>query len=90
LYEVYLAADPHYTGRVTVPVLWDKVRQTIVSNESAEILRMFNSAFDRVGAAAADYYPATREGRDRCDQRPHYRDVNTVFIAPIRDHAGGA
>ena len=63
LYEVYLAADPHYTGRVTVPVLWDRVRHTIVSNESAEILRMFNSAFDRVGAAPADYYPHTRGPR---------------------------
>ena len=46
LYQLYLRADPHYTGRVTVPVLWDKKNQTIVSNESAEIIRMFNTAFD--------------------------------------------
>ena len=50
LYQIYLQADPHYSGRVTVPVLWDKQRQTIVSNESADIIRMFNSAFDGVGA----------------------------------------
>ena len=57
LYQVYLKADPHYSGRVTVPVLWDKERNTIVSNESSEIIRMFNSAFDGVGAMAGDYYP---------------------------------
>ena len=57
LYEVYLAADPQATGRVTVPVLWDRERNTIVSNESSEIIRMFNSAFDGVGARPGDYYP---------------------------------
>jgi putative glutathione S-transferase len=57
LREVYLAADERYTGRVTVPVLWDKERGTIVSNESSEIIRMFNSAFDGVGASQADYFP---------------------------------
>ncbi len=58
LYEVYLAAQPEYSGRVTVPVLWDKQRGAIVSNESAEILRMFNSAFDEVGARRElDFYP---------------------------------
>lgn len=56
LYQLYLHADPHYSGRVTVPVLWDK-NHTIVSNESAEIIRMFNSAFDGLGAKAGDYYP---------------------------------
>lgn len=58
LHEIYTAADAGYTGRVTVPVLWDKKRKTIVSNESSEIIRMFNSAFDGVGAAPGDYYPA--------------------------------
>ena len=57
LHEVYTAADPHYTGRVTVPVLWDRQRHTIVCNESADIIRMLNSAFDGVGARAGDYYP---------------------------------
>jgi glutathionyl-hydroquinone reductase len=56
--EVYLAADSRFTGRVTVPVLWDKERATIVNNESSEIIRMFNSAFDAFTDVAADYYPA--------------------------------
>lgn len=58
LYQVYLRADPNYSGRVTVPVLWDLERNTIVSNESAEILRMLNSAFDGLGAREGDYSPA--------------------------------
>lgn len=58
LYDVYLRADAHYTGRVTVPVLWDLEQDTIVSNESADIIRMLNSAFDGVGANAVDYAPA--------------------------------
>jgi putative glutathione S-transferase len=57
LHELYTRADPHYSGRVTVPVLWDRQRRTIVNNESAEIIRMFNSAFDGVGARPGDYYP---------------------------------
>ncbi|WP_233208926.1 glutathione S-transferase family protein, partial [Erwinia sp. B116] len=57
LYQLYLHAEPTYTGRVTVPVLWDKQQHTIVSNESADIIRMLNSAFDGVGARAGDYYP---------------------------------
>ncbi|MGI9292085.1 MAG: glutathione S-transferase family protein [Gammaproteobacteria bacterium] len=57
LHELYTLAEPGFTGRVTVPVLWDKQRKTIVSNESAEILRMLNSAFDEVGAVPGDYYP---------------------------------
>jgi len=57
LYEIYAKADPKYTGRVTVPVLWDKHAGTIVNNESSEIIRMFNSAFDGVGAKPGDYYP---------------------------------
>ncbi|RIA47476.1 glutathione S-transferase family protein [Dichotomicrobium thermohalophilum] len=65
LYENYLKAKPDYTGRVTVPTLWDKKRETIVSNESAEIIRMLNSAFDHVGAAKGDYYP--QELRDEID-----------------------
>lgn len=76
LSQVYVAADPHYTGRVTVPVLWDKTRRTIVSNESAEIIRMFNSAFEDVGAAPGDYYPEhMRADIDAFNERI-YRDVN--------------
>ncbi|WP_417449187.1 glutathione S-transferase family protein [Kordiimonas sp.] len=58
LHEIYTRAKPDYSGRVTVPVLWDKKTETIVSNESAEIIRMMNSAFDDIGGAKADYYPA--------------------------------
>ena len=57
LWQVYTKADPKYSGRVTVPVLWDKKRGTIVSNESAEIIRMFNSAFNDLTGSQADYYP---------------------------------
>ncbi|MDR0806850.1 MAG: glutathione S-transferase family protein [Enterobacteriaceae bacterium] len=57
LYQVYLKAQPDYSGRVTVPVLWDKQTNTIVSNESSEIIRMFNSEFDHLGAKSGDYYP---------------------------------
>ena len=59
LRDVYTASDPVYTGRVTVPVLWDKQRHAIVSNEPSEILRMLGSAFDNVGAVQGDYYPAS-------------------------------
>ncbi|MEQ9887726.1 glutathione S-transferase family protein [Pectobacterium zantedeschiae] len=59
LYQLYLHAKPDYSGRVTVPVLWDTEQHTIVSNESADIIRMLNSAFDGVGATAGDYYPQT-------------------------------
>lgn len=57
LRDIYLRADPQASGRVTVPVLWDKKRQTIVSNESAEILRMFNSAFDGLTGNHIDFWP---------------------------------
>jgi putative glutathione S-transferase len=62
LYQIYLAADRSYTGRVTTPVLWDRMARTIVSNESSEIIRMFNSAFDEAGARPGDYYPADLRG----------------------------
>ena len=56
LAEIYLLADPHFTGHVTVPVLWDKERRTIVNNESAEIIRMLNSAFGRFTNITTDYF----------------------------------
>jgi putative glutathione S-transferase len=58
VHELYTRADPQYTGRVSVPVLWDKKTGTIVSNESADIIRMFNSAFAAFTAERTDYYPA--------------------------------
>ncbi|HCN17545.1 MULTISPECIES: glutathione S-transferase family protein [Psychrobacter] len=58
LYEVYTAAKSDYTGRVTVPILWDKKTNTIVSNESSEIIRIFNSAFDEIGATTGNFIPS--------------------------------
>ena len=58
LHQVYTAAKPDYSGRVTVPVLWDKATGAIVSNESADIIRMMNASFDAVGASGPDFYPA--------------------------------
>src|SRR5690606_5724513 len=60
LYQVYQRAQATYSGRVTVPVLWGLQRNTIVNNESADIIRMFNSAFDGLGATAGDYAPTER------------------------------
>lgn len=65
MYQIYLKADPHYSGRVTVPVLWDTKKETIVSNESSEIIRMFNTAFDGLGATPGHFYPAAL--RDEID-----------------------
>src|SRR5713101_7797934 len=65
LHEAYSAAKPDYTGTCTVPTLWDKKTRTIVNNESSEIIRMFNSAFDGVGAKPGDYYPAALRNRPR-------------------------
>lgn len=61
LHQIYTRVDPHYSGRVTVPVLWDKQRGTIVNNESADIIRMLNSAFDGVGGNALDLYPTEQQ-----------------------------
>ena len=66
--DIYTKADPKFSGRVTVPILWDKVQQTIVSNESSEIIRMFNSAFDGITGNTADYWPQ--------DQRAEIEPVN--------------
>lgn len=82
LYELYVAADPTYTGRVTVPVLWDKALGTIVSNESAEILRMLNSAFQGLGADGTDYYPAAcRPEIDEVNARIYDTLSNGVYKA---------
>jgi glutathionyl-hydroquinone reductase len=80
LYELYLQADAGFTGRVTVPVLWDKQRGTMVNNESAEILRMLNSAFDQVGAAPGDYYPESlRDEIDAINARVYDTLNNGVY-----------
>ncbi|WP_018146826.1 glutathione S-transferase family protein [Henriciella marina] len=80
MYELYIKADPHYTGRVTVPTLWDKEQNTIVSNESADIVRMFNSAFDGVGAAEGDYYPEDKRAEvDEINERVYHTVNNGVY-----------
>jgi glutathionyl-hydroquinone reductase len=76
LYQIYLADDPKASGRATTPVLWDRAKGRIVSNESADIMRMFNDAFDGLGAEPGDYYPAAlRSDIDRLNDRI-YRAVN--------------
>ncbi len=75
-HQIYTKADPGYSGRVTVPILWDKQQQTIVSNESSEIIRMFNSAFDGITGNTDDYWPeAMRDDIEKVNARI-YSDVN--------------
>ncbi|HKY91854.1 MAG TPA: glutathione S-transferase family protein [Nevskiaceae bacterium] len=82
LHEVYVRARPDYSGHVSVPVLWDCERQTIVSNESADIIRMFNDAFDALGARPGDYYPAPlRAEIDRVNARVYDTVNNGVYKA---------
>jgi len=76
LSDIYLIADPKFTGRVTVPVLWDKERRTIVNNESAEIIRMLNTAFDRFTDVRTDYYPVPLAAAIDDINRAVYDDVN--------------
>ncbi len=82
LYELYLRAKPEYSGRVTVPLLWDKRTNRIVNNESAEIIRMFNSAFDELGALPGCYYPqALRAEIDEVNARVYDTVNNGVYKA---------
>jgi putative glutathione S-transferase len=78
LHQVYSRARKGVTSRVSVPVLWDKKRQTIVSNESSEIIRMLNSAFDEIGAdASIDFYPP--------DLRAAIDDINAIVYSNVND-----
>lgn len=82
LYENYLQVDPDFNGLVTVPVLWDKKRQTIVNNESSEIIRMLNSAFDDFGNAELDYYPEhLRKEIDEINELIYHNINNGVYRA---------
>ena len=76
LAEIYLIADPHYTGRVSVPVLWDKKRRTIVNNESSEIIRILNSAFEAFTDVRTDYYPEALRDEIDCINDLVYPTVN--------------
>ncbi|MBK0021972.1 glutathione S-transferase family protein [Brucella pseudogrignonensis] len=80
MHEIYTKADPHYTGRATVPVLWDKQKQTIVNNESADILRMLNSGFGDLASADFDFYPeALRSEIDELNEYIYPRLNNGVY-----------
>lgn len=82
LHEIYTKVQPTYTGRVTVPILWDQQTNTIVNNESSEIIRMFNSAFDHLGAIAGDYYPENlRDEIDRLNTLIYQTVNNGVYQA---------
>lgn len=82
LHQVYTAADPTYSGRVTVPLLWDRETGRIVNNESSEIIRMFNEAFDGLGAAPGDFYPEALRGEiDAVNARVYDTVNNGVYKA---------
>ena len=82
LHQIYTRADTGHSGRVTVPVLWDKKKETIVNNESAEIIRMLNSSFDEWGDAALDLYPQRlREEIDRINALVYPAINNGVYRA---------
>lgn len=82
LHQLYTIAIPDCTSRVTVPLLWDTIERAIVSNESADIIRMFNSAFDHVAAAPGDYYPsALRSEIDAVNSRIYDTLNNGVYRA---------
>ena len=79
-HQIYTRADPTYSGRVTVPILWDKKRETIVSNESAEIIRMLNSAFDGLTGNTTDYWPAPmRDAIEEVNERIYHTLNNGVY-----------
>lgn len=80
LSQIYYKVEPEYGGRYTVPVLWDKKRGTLVSNESSEIIRMLNSAFDGVGASGPDFYPdSLRAGIDEINADIYSSVNNGVY-----------
>ncbi len=82
MHELYTRADPHFTGRATVPVLWDKLTKTIVSNESADIVRMFNHGFGDLGDASVDLCPeALRLQIDAWNERLYDSLNNGVYRA---------
>lgn len=82
MYQLYLKADHQYEGRVTVPVLWDKQTETIVSNESADIIRMFNSAFNDLTGNTDDYYPeALHESINTINELVYHKINNGVYLS---------
>ena len=89
LYEIYQMSDPNYTGRVSVPVLWDKQTQKIVSNESAEIIRMFNTEFSELVPMGHDYYPdSIEEEIDKVNDFIYDNINNGVYKAGMAESQG--
>ena len=87
LYELYLQSKPEYEGRVTVPVLWDKQTEQIVSNESAEIIRMMNSAFNDLTGNTDDYYPESLRGEiDEINELVYHAVNNGVYLSGFATH----
>ena len=76
LYQIYQKSKPDVTSRVTVPVLWDKQTEQIVSNESSEIIRMFNSAFDAITGNRLDFWPAARRNAIEMINDDIYQHIN--------------
>ncbi len=81
LHEIYALADPEYSGRVSVPALWDKEKQTVVSNESSEIIRMFNSEFAEFTDTTPDFYPEAL--------RPKIEEMNDLVLKGVNDAVNG-
>lgn len=81
LHEIYSLGDSHYTGKVTVPTLWDSAKCVIVNNESSEIIRMFNSEFSDIADPSPDYYPA--------HLRPEIDEMNDLILRGVNDAING-
>ena len=82
LHQRYTRDDPDYSGRVTVPVLWDRERQCIVNNESAEIIRILNTAFDGITGSRLDFYPEPLRGEIDALNARIYPAINNGSTAP--------
>ena len=76
MHQIYTHADKNFTGQITVPVLWDKKLNTIVNNESSEIIRMFNSAFNHLTGDNSDYFPADKQSQIEKINQPIYDNIN--------------
>ena len=90
LHQAYTAADPKYTGKVTVPTLWDKKQKTIVNDELSEIIRMLNSEFNAIGGDNADYYPPALRAEIDADEREDlFQRQQRGLSRRLRQDAGG-
>ena len=87
LYEAYLATDKNYTGKVTVPTLWDKKTKRIVNNESSEIVRMLDTGFNVITGNKTEYYPLALHAKiDAINERIYSNVNNGVYCVPMHSH----